>query len=454
MKAGRTAEGAKAASSHTGGIAKEDLATDLIFEKTGIVSFRDEGELCHGAVAFATQPIPQGNRVGIITNTGGPAVIATDVFVNAGLALPPLSEKTKQILTKALYPEASVNNPVDVLATGTAAHYRACMDAMLADDAFDCLYINFVTPFFVDTESIAKEIAAVNQLQKKPMVVNLMTDKRQWSQTLKILQDAGVPCFSLPGEGARALASLVKYQQVRARDLGEVKLFDDVDADKGRSILARAQQAGVKNLTASDIYTLLSAYGIPVAAWRVVNTTDEAEKALAQIGLPVAVKVESDAINHKSDMGGVAIDLKDATAVRSAVEEMQKRLDTKDLKFLIQRYLPDGRELIVGAKAEEGLGHLIMFGLGGIYVEVLKDVVFKLTPVTTAEAHEMLSSIQAAPLLGGVRGENGIYQTGVIEIIQRLSQLLTDLPAIQEMDLNPIIAYEDQVFVVDARISL
>jgi acyl-CoA synthetase (NDP forming) len=454
MKAGRTAEGAKAASSHTGGIAREDLATDLIFEKTGIVSFRDEGELCHGAVAFATQPVPKGNRVGIITNTGGPAVIATDVFINAGLKLPPLSEKTVKTLTEVLYPEASVNNPIDVLATGTAAHYRACLDAMLEDDQFDCLYINFVTPFFVDTESIAREIVAVNQLQKKPMVVNLMTDKRQWGETLKILQDGGVPCFSLPGEGARALASLVKYQQIRSRELGEVKIFDDVDADRGRQILVAAKENGVKNLSAADIYTLLAAYGIPVAAWRVVDTIEEAEKAAAQIGLPVAVKVDSDTISHKSDLGGVAINLRDNNAVRSAVEEMKKRLGTKGLKFFIQRYLPDGKELIVGAKSEEGLGHLIMFGLGGIYVEILKDVVFKLTPVSTNEAHEMLSSIQAAPLLGGVRGENGIFQAGVIEIIGRLSQLLTDLSEIKEMDLNPIIAYEDQVFVVDARIRI
>jgi acyl-CoA synthetase (NDP forming) len=365
-----------------------------------------------------------------------------------------LSEKTVKTLTEVLYPEASVNNPIDVLATGTAAHYRACLDAMLEDDQFDCLYINFVTPFFVDTESIAREIVAVNQLQKKPMVVNLMTDKRQWGETLKILQDGGVPCFSLPGEGARALASLVKYQQIRSRELGEVKIFDDVDADRGRQILVAAKENGVKNLSAADIYTLLAAYGIPVAAWRVVDTIEEAEKAAAQIGLPVAVKVDSDTISHKSDLGGVAINLRDNNAVRSAVEEMKKRLGTKGLKFFIQRYLPDGKELIVGAKSEEGLGHLIMFGLGGIYVEILKDVVFKLTPVSTNEAHEMLSSIQAAPLLGGVRGENGIFQAGVIEIIGRLSQLLTDLSEIKEMDLNPIIAYEDQVFVVDARIRI
>jgi acetate---CoA ligase (ADP-forming) len=222
MKAGRTIEGAKAAASHTGGLAKEDIATDLIFKKAGILSFRDEGELIQAAAAFATQPIPRGNRVGIITNTGGPAVIATDVMVGAGLTLPPLSEKTRNVLTETLFPEASINNPVDVLATGPALHYRACLDAMMADENFDCVFVNFVTPFFVDNESTAKEIVEVSKQQKKPIVCNLMTDRRQWTEVVKILQDGGVPCFALPGEAARAMTALVNYHNIRTRHLGDV----------------------------------------------------------------------------------------------------------------------------------------------------------------------------------------------------------------------------------------
>ena len=229
MKAGRTMEGAKAAASHTGGLAKEDIATDLIFKKAGILSFRDEGELIQAAAAFATQPIPKGNRVGIITNTGGPAVIATDVMVAKGLTLPPLSEKTRTVLTEALFPEASVNNPVDVLATGPAQHYRACLDAMMADENFDCVFVNFVTPFFVDNESTAKEIVAVSRQQKKPIVCNLMTDRRQWTEVVKILQDGGVPCFALPGEAARAMTALVDYHHIRTRQIGEIQTFGDTD---------------------------------------------------------------------------------------------------------------------------------------------------------------------------------------------------------------------------------
>ncbi len=454
MKAGRTAEGAKAAASHTGGLAKEDIATDLIFEKTGILSFRDEGELCQAAMAFASQPIPRGNRVGMITNTGGPAVIATDVLVNAGLEIPPLSERAKEVLKEKLYPEASIGNPIDVLATAGGEHFRAAMDVLMDEEQIDSLYINFVTPFFVDTEGIAKEIVEVNKHKRKPIVCNLMTDKRQWTEVVRILREGGVPCYSFPGTAAKALVALTRYNGVRSRDIGDAKRFDDVDRDRAKAILRKAREAGREMLSAAEVYGILAAYGISAAGWRVASNAEEAVKAAAEIGFPVVVKADSESIVHKSDVGGVAINLADGSAVRSAVEDMEEKFEAKDLAFFVQQYLPGGMEVIVGAKAERGLGHLIMFGLGGIYVEVLKDVVFKLSPVTEVEAKEMLSSIKAAPLLKGVRGEKGADEGALVEIIQRLSQLVTDLPAIQEVDLNPVIAYKDRAFVVDARVSV
>jgi acetyltransferase len=454
MKAGRTREGAKAAASHTGGLAKEDIATDLIFKKAGILSFRDEGHLIQAAAAFATQPIPKGNRVGIITNTGGPAVIATDVLVGAGCTLPPLSEATHARLKAALYPEASVGNPVDVLATGTAQHYRACMDAMMEDDSFDCVFVNFVTPFFVDNESIAREIVAVNQQRRKPMVCNLMTDKQQWSEVVRILREGGVPCYPLPGEAARAMAALVQYHILRSRETAAVQPFSDVKPDKARKILDKARSAGRNSLAAAEVYGILEAYRIPVAKWKLAATPAEAAEAAAKIGFPVVVKAEAASVVHKSDMGGVALNLASASAVKTAAAQMRKAITAPDLRFFVQKFLPDGLELIMGAKAEEGLGHAVVFGLGGIYVEVMQDVVFNLTPISSAEAREMLAAIKGAPLLQGVRGQKGVDQDRLTEILQRLSQLLTDLPEIQEMDLNPVKAFADKVFVVDARISL
>ena len=454
MKAGRTQEGAKAAASHTGGLAKEDIATDLIFQKAGVLSFRDEGELIGSAVAFASQPRATGNRVGIITNTGGPAVIATDILAGAGLQLPPLSEKTETFLKEKLYPEASVANPVDVLATGTAEHYRACMDAMMEDDAFDCVFVNFVTPFFVDTESIAREIAEVNQQKKKPMVCNLMTDRKQWAGTLNILQDAGVPCYALPGEAARAMVNIVRYHEITTRDRGGVATFGDVDAGPARRIIDDAVSSGANLLAAEKVYSILGAYGISVPEWRMTDSVDGAVEAAETIGYPVVLKADAPSVIHKSDMGGVALNLSDADAVRNAATDMQSRISDADLGFFVQKYIPGGLETIMGAKAEEGLGHAVMFGLGGIYVEILKDVVFRLTPVTAAEAREMVTSIRGAALLQGVRGQKGVDQDALVDLIQRLSQLLTDLPEIQELDLNPVLAFEEGCLVVDARILL
>ena len=454
MKAGRTKEGAKAAASHTGGLAKEDIATDLIFKKAGVLSFRDEGHLIQAAAAFATQPIPRGNRVGIITNTGGPAVIATDVLVAAGCTLPPLSEPTRTLLKEKLYPEASIGNPVDVLATGTAQHYRACMDAMMADDSFDCVFVNFVTPFFVDNESIAREIVAVSQQRRKPLVCNLMTDKQQWSEVVRILREGGVPCYPLPGEAARAMAALVHYHFIRNRQTAAPQAFADTQPDKARKIMAKARAAGRAQLAAAEVYGILDAYKIPTAKWRLAAGPAEAAEAAAKIGFPVVVKADSESVLHKSDMGGVAVNLGSASAVKRAAAQMQKAISAPDLRFFVQKYLPGGLEIIMGAKAEEGLGHAVVFGLGGIHVEVLKDVVFNLTPVSAPEAREMLAAVKSAPLLGGVRGQAGVDREKLAEILQRLSQLLIDLPEIAEMDLNPIMAFADKAFVVDARISI
>jgi acetyltransferase len=452
MKAGRTMEGAKAAASHTGGLAKADMATDLIFKKAGIVDFRDEGHLINAAVAFGSQPIPNGNRVGIITNTGGPAVIATDILVDAGLALPPLSQKTKALLSEKLYPEASVGNPVDVLATGTAKHFLACLEAMMADESFDCLLVNFVTPFFVDTEDIAAAIAQVNMQRIKPMVCNLMTDRREWAETEAILKAGGVPCFALPSDAARALGALVRYRNIMDREAGRLRAFADVNTGDARKIFAQSDDRQI--LAADQVYEILEAYGIDVPEWRMADDMDGAVVAADAIGYPVVIKADTATVVHKSDMGGVAVNLADTSAVKKAVTRMIERIDAPDLRFFVQQFIPGGREVILGAKAEPGVGHLIMFGLGGIFVDVLEDVVFDLTPITDTEAREMVDGIKASALLAGLRGEKPVDKVALIDLIQRLSRLVTDFPQIQELDLNPVMAFEKGAVAVDARIAI
>ena len=456
MKAGRTEEGAKAAASHTGSLAGVDIATELIFEKTGMLAFNNEEEMCQTAMAFSTQPIPKGNRVGIITNTGGPAVIATDELVSAGLEIPALSAKAKEILTATQLPEASIGNPIDVVATGGGAHFRSALDVLMNEDNIDSIYINFVTAPFTDTDEVARQIVEVNKMKKKPIVCNFMTNMsmERYQVTAKIMKDGGVPCYAFPTTAAKALGALYKYHKVSSRNIGEAREFTDIKKDVALAIINNAKEEGKTFLCSSDVYQLLEEYGIPVADWRVANSADEAVKGAEAIGFPVVIKVDAETLVHKSDLGGVVINLKTAADVRATVEKMKTQFDAPDLKFFVQKFLPGGRELIAGVSAKKDLGHLIMFGIGGIYVEVLKDVVFKIAPVTEVEATEMLAKIKATKLLDGVRGEKAIHKASVIEIIQRLSQLVCDLPMIEEMDLNPIMAFEDKAFVVDARIKI
>ena len=450
MKTGRTKEGAKAVSSHTGGLAKVDIATEMIFKKSGVVTFRDEEELCQAAIAFASQPVPKGKKVGVITNTGGPAIIATDELVEAGLEIPPLSSDAEAILKEKLHPAASINNPIDVLATGGAEHFRAAMDVLMNEPQIDSIFINFVTPFFVDTDSIAREIAEVNSSRKKPIICNLMTDKGQWTETISILKEGSVPYYSFPETAARALVAMTRYHDLRSREMGDPITFNDVDAETAKKII---QEAGREFLSAEEAYGLLASYNIPVAKWKLVSNGSAALDAAREIGCPVVVKVDAENIVHKSDVGGIALGLKEEQ-VSSTVEEMGRRFAADDARFLVQEYLSGGKEMIIGAKAEDGIGHLLMFGIGGVYVEVLRDVSFGIAPITAFEAREMMSSIKSYELLSGFRGEKAVDQEGLGEILLRVSQLVTEFPMIKELDLNPIIAYEDRVIVVDARIRI
>ncbi len=456
MKSGRTVEGAKAAASHTGALAGVDISTELIFEKTGILSFHNEEELCQVAIAFANQPIPKGNRVGIITNTGGPAVIATDELVNAGLQLPVLSDRAKEILHKTQLPEATIGNPIDVVATGGGIHFRSALDVLMEEETIDSIFINFVTAPFTDTDEVARNIVEVSQMKKKPIICNFMTNMslERFQVTSRILKDGGVPCYSFPTTAAKALGALYRYGKTRARNIGEADSFKDIDHHKAEVIMHQAVIDGKPYLSADRVYELLTAYGIPVADWWLANDIEEAMSAANGMGYPVVLKAESTEIVHKSDVGGVAINLKNAIDVAEAASRMINGFGSKNLKFFVQKFMPGGKELIAGVSVKPGLGHLIMFGLGGVYVEVLKDVVFKIAPVTKVEAGEMLSSIKAAKLLDGVRGEKGINKDMAIEIIQRVSQLVTDFPVITEMDMNPIIALNDKLFVVDARMKI
>jgi acyl-CoA synthetase (NDP forming) len=453
MQAGRSKAGAAAAATHTGALVRKDITSDLIFEKAGILTFPDEESLCQAAGVFTAQPIPRGNRVGVITNAAGPMVIASDFLSNGGLQIPQLSKKSEAILRETLHKEVTVRNPIDVLATGTPEHFRTALDVLMEDDGIDSIFISLATPFFVDNINVARQIAEVNQKKTKPIVVALQTEKTVFAEPVRILKEGGVSCYDFPSSASKALMTLTRYGEVLNRKTGKVKHFKDVNRAKAEGIVKTAQSEGRKVLVADDAYAILSAYGIPVANWKIASSANEAEKATQKIGFPVTIKVDSEALVHKSDTGGVALNLKDGKAVREAVKKMVGTFKKRDLKFLVQKFLPGGKEVIVGSKTEE-VGKVVMFGMGGIFAEVLEDVIFKLSPVTDIDVKQMLSGLKTAPILKGRRGEKGVDEKKLIEVIQRVSQLVNDIPAIQEMDINPIIALENRLFAVDVRICL
>ena len=452
MTAGRTDKGAEASRSHIGGLAGS-ISMVQIFKKSGILSFTNQEDLCHAAVAFASQPVPKGNKVGIITNTGGPSVIAIDELVSCGLEIPPLSDKAANELKGTMLESASIHNPLDVVATAGASHFKSALDVFMKEEQFDSIYVNFVTPPFVDCESVARELAAFSKARVKPIVCNYMTNKKRWESTTKILKDGDIPCFDFAETAAKALSALVRYQRIKSEKKGKVKIFPDVDHELVREILQNAKVKGTKVLSAVEVYSVLEAFRIPVAPWQVATSPEEVISAATEIGYSVVIKADSEKIIHKSDVGGVAVNIRNDDEAKKAAEEMFGKLG-HEIKFFVQKYMPGGIELIIGAKSENGVGHLIMFGLGGIFVEILKDVAFTISPATDSEAEEMMNSLKAAPLINGFRGDKGINRDKAAEIIQRVSMLVSDFPEIMELDLNPLIASGENIYSVDARIIL
>jgi acetyltransferase len=454
MKAGRTAAGAQAAASHTGGLVKQDTAIELVFEKAGVVSFRNIEELCQSAIAFASQPVPAGNRVGMIANTGGPAIIATDELIEAGMVMPPSSPQTVEFLRDKLYPEASLNNPIDVLATAGPEHFAAALQALLADDGIDALFLNFVTPFFVDTLGVARAIAAANRGSRKPIVATVMTEKRGWAATLQVLREAGVPTYDMPETGARVLAALGRYAAFLKRPAERPPRFADVDTARATAILAAAAQNGRQYLSAVEGYELLTCYAIPVPRYRLAGDPAECLSAADELGYPVVLKVDAERIVHKTECAAVVLDIRDSAALRAHAERLFARFAAAVPRLLVQEHVPGGREVIVGAKEMPGLGHALLFGLGGILVEVLKDVSAKLAPLSSSEAREMIESLRAYPLLAGARNQPGVDLPVLVEILLRVSQMLMEQPAIRELDINPVLAFPTGAKAVDVRVVL
>jgi acetyltransferase len=457
LKTGRTLEGSKAVSSHTGGMIGEDTTTELVFEEAGVVSFRDQLELCDAAYAFARQPIPSGNRVGIVTNAGGPGIVSTDEVIDAGCTIPELAEPTQARLRAALFDEAIVSNPIDTLATGRPEHYREVVAALLEDANVDSILVNFITPFFVDCEGVAREIAALAPSASKPIIGVVMTQKEGWAPTLATFRDAGIPVYDFPETGARALGAMVRHAERLQRPDEAPAEFDDVDRERAAAIVASAATSGGGHLPQATAFELIECYGIDAPPVEQTHSLDDTLAAADRIGYPVVLKVDSELLVHKSDEGGVALDLHDPGELEAAYRDQCDRFGTRAERFVVAGFAGHaGVEVILGAKREDGLGHLVMFGLGGVLVEVLGDVSFGIAPLSHRRALQLIRGIRAAEVLDGFRGLPAVDVERLAASLCRVSRLVTDHPAITELDLNPVFAYgsERPPLAVDARVKV
>ncbi len=460
LKSGRTSVGARAASSHTGAMAGTDAAYDALFKQCGVLRASSIEELFDIGKAFASGLKPAGNRVALLTNAGGPAIMAADACSSLGIELPDLAESTHNELASFLPPEAALANPVDMIASATPESYGYCMRALLKDPQVDSLIVVFVAPPTIDPTGVLKAIAEVYQEKKdKPILVCLM-GRIEDLRKAKVLADLHVPVYVYPESSVRALAALVERQRWLDKDQGSIKEFE-VDRARARQVVAGAVARGGGYLYDDETTDVLEAYGIPFCQSVRCDSEDDAVAAALQIGLPVVMKVSSPSITHKSDAGGVFINLRSDLEVRGAYHQIMAAArqvvpDLADVAVLVQEMVTGGQETIIGMSLDPNFGPLIMFGAGGVHVEVLKDVVFRLCPVTDVDAEEMVRELRSYPLLKGYRGMEQADISFLTEILQRVSTLVGELPEIAEMDLNPtkVFAKRSLCRVLDARIRV
>ena len=463
VKSGRSAAGARAATSHTASLAGMDVAADALFDAAGVLRVDTVEELFDYAQAFAHQPIPRGNRVAIISNGGGPAILATDAVARMDLQVATFSDKTVASLRELLAEEASITNPLDMIAGADHESYRQVLNAMLEDEGVDAVIVLFVQPITIDARLVARsvvEVAAKRRELGKPVLCCFMGRDDELSG-IRILREANLPVYIFPEAAARALAAMNRYRDIRNRPEGVVRHFDDVDKVQVAQVFDKAMQEGRERLTHTEVRTVLEAYHFPLATSVYVAEPKDLGRAGETIGYPVAMKVASPQIIHKSDVGGVLLDLRSERELLDAYAKLRNRIQRLPEKVtewgvIIQRMVGGGREMVMGSTFDPLFGPLIMVGLGGIYVEILKDITFHMVPLTDAAAAGILRSLRGYPILQGVRGEPPIHMETIVELLGRLSQLITEFPVIREMDINPFVAFpeRERCMAVDARITV
>jgi acetyl coenzyme A synthetase (ADP forming)-like protein len=465
VKSGRTRAGTRAASSHTAALAASDTAVDALFHQAGVIRADTIDEMFDISALLDCQPLPAGRRVAIVTNAGGPGILAADACEAAGLTVAPFSEATRDRLAAALPPMASCGNPVDMVASAGANAYRQTIETVMAASEIDAVLVIFTAVDASSTDAVMASIrdgvfAGRTYAPGKPILACIMA--KPGSPVPIDIAGECLPTYAFPENAIRALGKVAAHAEWRRQPAPLFWTFDDVDAAATRTICqAAVVAAGEAWLGTDDVRRVLSAYGLPLIAGSVARTADEAAAFAETIGFPVAAKLSAVSIQHKTDIGGVRLNLADAAAVRVAFTEIvdaarQVAAETAIDGVLIQPMLAGGVETMIGISHDPLFGPLIAFGLGGIHVEILGDVQFRIAPLTDHDVDELLHGIKGFRLLQGYRGHPAGDVEALRELLLRLSCLAEDVPEIAEVDLNPVIALPPGhgARVVDARVKV
>jgi len=459
VKSGRTRSGAAAASSHTGSLAGMDAAAEALFKQCGMMRATSVEELFDYAMAFASQPPPHGKRVAVLTNAGGPAIMAADAVEGIGLEMTQFEPETEAYMRTFLAKEASTHNPVDMIAGATPEMYRKCLQAMIRDRNVDAIIVLNVPLVLKAEVETSRAIVDVGRFSNKPIIACFL-GKKEDSPGVRYLTENNVPTYRFPESAVKSLRMLYNYGQWLHKDKGTVREFEADRATADEQIL-KARNAGRLWLDPKEVRTVLAAYGFKTTKSLLAKSAAEAAKHAREEGLPVVLKIDSPNLVHKWDVGGVALDLHTEVEVKEAYEQILLSVTTKapDAKIngiRVEPMVTRGKEVILGMSIDKTYGPLLMYGMGGIYVEALKDVSFRLIPLTDADAQEMIDETRGAVLLKGHRGEPPADIDVLQEWLERLAQMVTEMGDIAEVDLNPVMVLPkgEGCIAVDARIKL
>ncbi len=459
VKSGRTAAGAAAAASHTGALAGSDVAVDALLSQCGVLRADSVEDLFDMALAFTSQSLPRGNRVAVLTDAGGPAIMATDALPSAGLVMAELSAETKAALAADLSPDASVKNPIDMLGHSNHIDYARCLDLVLADVNVDAVIALYVPPVADEAIPVARAIADGSGTSDKPVLCVFMA-RDEVLDSVKREFGARLPIYEFPESAVQALGAMVRYEAMLERDPGTTPVFD-VDRETAAGVFRAVKDGDRKNLTLDESRQVFEAYGIPFAKSRLCRSREELAELAGDVGYPMVIKITSPDIIHKTDVGGVIAGIRSFEEAQDAFDRVMARAEAlvpapRIDGVLLQEMRENAQEMIVGVTTDLNFGPLLMAGLGGIFVEVLKDVAFRIHPITDRDASAMIEGLRGAPLLRGLRGRPPLCVDAYVDALLRVSQLVSDHECILELDINPfMVAVEaEQCMAVDGRIRI